>query len=71
MAVSTVKDFAELPVCMQVKDVAACLGISTVTAYELARQPGFPAVKVSDRRIIVPRDRFCSWLDNSADAQLI
>ena len=71
MAVSTVKDFADLPVCMQIRDVAACLGISTVTAYELSRQKGFPAVKVSERRIIVPRDLFCSWLSNKAEAQLV
>jgi len=67
MAASGVKSFDELPVCMQVRDVANCLGISTVTAYELARHPGFPAVKVSERRIIIPRDRFLKWLDDSAD----
>jgi predicted DNA-binding transcriptional regulator AlpA len=71
MAVSTIKNFDELPVCMQMKDVAACLGVSTVTAYELARKKGFPAVKVSERRIICPRDRFLKWLDNSADAQIV
>jgi len=70
MAVSTIKDFTDLPVCMQVKDVANCLGVSTVTAYELARHPGFPAVKVSERRIVVPRDRFLRWLENSADMKL-
>lgn len=70
MAQCAYKDFSELPVIMTVKDVQNVLGIHSNNVYELVRRQGFPAVRVSERRIIVPRDRFLQWLDNSADQRL-
>ena len=70
MAQCACKDFSELPVIMTVKDVQNVLGIHSNNVYELVRRPGFPSVRVSERRIIVPRDRFLQWLDNSADSEL-
>ena len=71
MAQCAYKDFEELPAIMTVKDVQKLLGIHSNNVYELVRRPGFPAVRVSERRIIIPRDRFLKWLDNSADSELI
>jgi len=70
MAVCQFRDLSDLPAIMTVQDVEKCLGIHKNGAYELIRKPGFPAVRVSERRIVIPRDRFLKWLDNSADAQL-
>lgn len=60
----------ELPMIMTSKDVKNLLGINHNGVYELMRKPGFPSVRVSERRIIIPRDRFLKWLDDSADQQL-
>ena len=41
-----------------VVDVETCaqmLGISRATAYSLVRQGRLPAIRISDRRIIIPR----------------
>ena len=70
MGVCKYKDLSELPAVMTVKDVQNVLGIHSNNVYELVRKPGFPAIRVSERRIVIPRDRFLQWLDNSADAQL-
>ena len=49
-----------------VPEVAALLGINLPKAYELARQPGFPAIRVSSRRIIIPKEAFHRWLEQAA-----
>lgn len=70
MAKHNYKSFEELPLIMTTKDVQKVLGIHNNGVYELYRRPGFPSVRVSERRIIVPRDKFLEWLENSADQQL-
>ena len=49
-----------------VPEVAALLGINLPRAYELTRQPGFPAIRVSSRRIIIPKEAFHRWLEQAA-----
>jgi len=49
-----------------VPEVAALLGINLPRAYELTRQPGFPAIRVSSRRIIIPKEAFHRWLESAA-----
>ena len=61
----------DLPMIMTSKDVKQLLGINHNGVYELMRRKGFPAVRVSPRRIIIPRDRFLTWLDHAADQQLV
>ncbi|HKM39040.1 MAG TPA: helix-turn-helix domain-containing protein [bacterium] len=53
------------PVVFSIAEVAALLGIHLRAAYELARQPGFPALKVSPRRIVVPKQAFFRWLETA------
>ena len=40
---------------MTVEEVGAALGISRATAYTLANTGRLPAIRISDRRIIIPR----------------
>ena len=47
--------------CMKVPEVAAQLGISLPTAYELANMESFPSIKYG-KRVIVPREAFQNWL---------
>ncbi|MBP3695199.1 MAG: helix-turn-helix domain-containing protein [Thermoguttaceae bacterium] len=46
-------------------EMAKMLGISRPTAYELTKRDGFPAIRVSDRLIIIPVDRLKKWLDEA------
>ena len=48
-----------------VPEVAALLGINLPKAYELARQEGFPAIRIG-RRIVVPKAGLERWLEQAA-----
>lgn len=58
----TYKSFDELPLMLNVVQVAAVLGISRAGAYELVHSEGFPALKIGCR-IVVPKDRLREWID--------
>ena len=49
-----------------VMEVAKMLGINLPAAYELTRRADFPAIRVSPRRIVIPKQAFHRWLDNAA-----
>lgn len=55
--------FDDLPLILNVTDVASILSISKVSAYGLVKSVGFPAVRVG-RRIKIPKAAFITWLDN-------
>ena len=58
----TYKSYDELPLMLNVVQVAAVLGISRAGAYELVHSEGFPALKIGSR-IVVPKDRLREWID--------
>ena len=58
----TYKNFDELPLMLNVVQVAAVLGISRAGAYELVHSEGFPALKIGSR-IVVPKDKLREWID--------
>ena len=49
-----------------VEELSKSLGISKPVAYELIKREGFPAIRVSERRIIVPVEALKSWLNEQA-----
>lgn len=49
-----------------VPEVASLLGISRPIAYDLANRADFPAIRISQKRIIVPADALRQWLDSKA-----
>lgn len=53
-----------------VQEVATLLGVNLVTAYEVAKKDGFPAIRISPRRIVVPKAAFHKWLEESAGKEL-
>ena len=59
---STYKNYDELPLMLNVVQVAAVLGISRAGAYELVHSEGFPALKIGSR-IVVPKDKLREWID--------
>ena len=58
----------ELPLMMNMTDVAAVLGISRAGAYKLAHSADFPAFQ-SGRRIVVSREKFIDWLNRQGEEQ--
>ena len=58
----TYKSFDELPLMLNVVQVAAVLGISRAGAYELVHSEGFPALKIGNR-IVIPKDKLQGWID--------
>lgn len=48
-----------------VYELAALLDINLPKAYELARQEGFPAIRIG-RRIVVPKAGLERWLDRQS-----
>ena len=58
----TYKNYDELPLMLNVVQVAAVLGISRAGAYELVHSEGFPTLKIGSR-IVVPKEEFRRWVD--------
>lgn len=56
------KAFSEEKLVYSVDEVAKILAISRPVAYELVKKPGFPAVRISPRRIVVPKSELERWL---------
>lgn len=57
----------ELPLVLTPMDIAAVLGISRNTAYEVIHSGGFPAFRVG-KQYRVSRERFLTWLDSETAA---
>ena len=58
----------ELPLMMNMTDVASVLGISKAGVYKLAHSADFPAFQIG-RRIVVSRENFLGWLDRQSTEQ--
>ena len=58
----------ELPLMMNMTDVAAVLGISRAGDYKLAHNNHFPAFQIG-RRIVVSREKFLDWLERQCEEQ--
>ena len=57
----------EKKVTITVLELAKLLGVSKPTAYDLTKRDGFPAIRVSDRRIIIPVESLNRWLNDPAN----
>lgn len=58
----SVTDPAQLPMALNANQVAAVLGISRASAYNLMRSEGFPTLRVGNR-MIVPKDKLIAWIN--------
>lgn len=67
---SKVKDISEYPACLNVDDLSNILRISRGTAFALVKKPGFPSLRVGDKRIIVPKDKFLAWLEKQIEMEM-
>jgi hypothetical protein len=66
-----VKSFDELPAALSVwPGLGQALGVSRATAYKMINEPGFPCLRVSQRKLIIPKDRLIKYLETKADQPL-
>ena len=59
------RQVGELPLVLTPMDIAAVLGISRNTAYELIHSEDFPILRVG-KQYRVSRKRFLTWLESQA-----
>ena len=65
MLQSSYQSFEQLPVILNMKNVAAVLGISESGAYDLYKTEGFPAFRVGNR-ILIQRDKLIERIEQQA-----
>lgn len=65
MKESEFKSYDELPLFLSAKLVAQTLGISISSAYELMHEAYFPVLRVGSR-MVVPKEKFISWVQRQA-----
>ena len=65
MLQSKCHSFNELPVVLNMKNVASVLGISESGAYDLCKTESFPAFRVGNR-ILIQRDKLIEWIEQQA-----
>lgn len=61
MKLSIYKSYDELPMMLNMKQLANLLGISDASAYELIQEEGFPALRIG-KRIVVPKEELQNWI---------
>ena len=66
MTNNTISNWDSLPLTLNASHIAKVLGVSKPVAYEIMHRSDFPAVRVSERRLIVGKDRLREWLDGQA-----
>ena len=52
---------------VSVEEMAEMLGISRSVAYQLIKEDGFPVIRVSERRLIIPVKSLEKWLEEKAE----
>lgn len=60
-------NYENLPIILEVKDIATILKISRNTAYELVHSKDFPKIAVG-RQYRIPRSKFIEWLESGGAA---
>ena len=64
---NTIKSLDDLPVCLNVADIAQVFRVSRSVAYRIVKQKGFPSIRVGEKRIVIPKDKFIEWMDEQSD----
>ena len=49
------------------KDIQEMRGIALGSVYKLMAKPGFPRIKVSDRRFVIPKKAFERWIEEQTN----
>ncbi len=63
MLESIIKNYDELPLFLNAKNLSKVLGLSESSVYELMHEKDFPSVRIG-KRFIVPREDLKAWIEN-------
>lgn len=61
MEKSIYKSYDELPLLLNVKQLADLLGVSDSSVYELIQEDGFPSLHIG-KRIVIPKEELRVWI---------
>ena len=61
MKKSIYKSYDELPLFLNVKQLADLLGVSDSSVYELIQENGFPSLRIG-KRIVIPKEELRGWI---------
>ena len=61
MKSSIYKSYDELPLLLNVKQLADLLGVSDSSVYELIQEDGFPSLRIG-KRIVIPKEELREWI---------
>lgn len=61
MKKSIYKSYDELPLFLNVKQLADLLGVSDSSVYELIQEDGFPSLRIG-KRIVIPKEELREWI---------
>ena len=61
MKPSIYKNYDELPLMLNMKQLSDLLGISDASAYELVQKADFPSLRIG-KRIVVPKEELRRWI---------
>ena len=61
MEKSIYKSYDELPLLLNVKQLADLLGVSDSSVYELIQEDGFPSLRIG-KRIVIPKEELREWI---------
>ena len=56
--------YDQLPLMLNAEDIQAVMNISRAMAYQLMYREDFPTIVIG-KRMVVPRDKFLEWLEDS------
>ena len=65
MKTSKYKNYNELPLVLNAKDLTDVLGIAIASAYELMHEKDFPVFRVGSR-LLVDREKIIAWIDKKS-----
>lgn len=57
----------ETPSFINVSKMAEMIGVSKSTAFNLVKDPGFPAIRIGEKRIIIPYEKFLEWIEDQSN----
>lgn len=61
MKKSVFTSYDELPLLLNVKQLAELLGVSDSSVYELIQEDDFPSLRIG-KRIVIPKEELRKWI---------
>ena len=66
MLESIIKNYDELPLFLNAKNLSKVLGLSESSVYELMHEKDFPSLCIGSR-LVVPKEHFKKWVDEQIE----